>query len=34
MSRKRSRKHEASTLASGAQATLASGAQATRRMAA
>jgi hypothetical protein len=34
MSRKRSRKHEASTLASGAQATLASGAQATCRMAA
>ena len=34
MSRKKSRKHEASTLASGAQATLASGAQATRRMAA
>ncbi len=34
MSRKRSRKHEASTLASGAQATLASGAQAMRRMAA
>jgi hypothetical protein len=34
MSRKRSRKHEARTLASGAQAALASGAQATRRMAA